>query len=197
MLMDKSESKYFNTSIRFDKALLALMERKPFEYITIKEICAEAQVNRSTFYLHYENMADLLNEATMYVLNNFVSYFPAGLKEVEHKYDSFDLQELNFINDTYLYPYLSYIKENRRVFTAVLSQPTAFDCNLIFEKLFDRVFDPILDRFHYPKHERYYVMKFYLNGITAIVREWINDDCKKDMCEIAEIICYCVMGRNM
>ena len=61
--MNKSQSKYFNTAVRFDKALLALLDKKPFEFITISEICEEAGVNRSTFYLHYENTSDLLEEA--------------------------------------------------------------------------------------------------------------------------------------
>ena len=61
--MNKAESKYFNTAIRFDKALLSVLEKKPFEYVTISELYEEAGVNSSTFYLHYENTADLLKEA--------------------------------------------------------------------------------------------------------------------------------------
>ena len=73
--MNKNESKYFNTAVRMDKALLGLLEKKDFEYITIKEICAVAGVNRSTFYLHYENTSDLLKETTQYVTDTFLSYF--------------------------------------------------------------------------------------------------------------------------
>ena len=65
--MNKSESKYFNTARRMDEALMALLEKKDFEYITIKEICAEAGVNRSTFYLHYETTRDLLEETLEYL----------------------------------------------------------------------------------------------------------------------------------
>ena len=61
--MNKSESKYFNTALRMDEALIALLEKKDLEYITVKEICEKAGVNRSTFYLHYESIADLVNEA--------------------------------------------------------------------------------------------------------------------------------------
>lgn len=61
--MNKSESRYFSTAARMDDAFLRLLERKRFEYITVKEICAEAGVNRSTFYLHYETIADLLSES--------------------------------------------------------------------------------------------------------------------------------------
>ena len=49
-----------------DEAFLTLLAKKDFEYITIKEICEVAGVNRSTFYLHYETMSDLLSTATVY-----------------------------------------------------------------------------------------------------------------------------------
>ena len=50
--MNKNESKYFNTAIKMDQSFLELLEKKDFTYITVKEICHEADVNRSTFYLH-------------------------------------------------------------------------------------------------------------------------------------------------
>lgn len=40
--MNKSESKYFNTALRMDEALIALLEKKDLEYITVKEICHQA-----------------------------------------------------------------------------------------------------------------------------------------------------------
>ena len=195
--MNKSESKYFNTAVRFDKALLSLLEKKPFEYITIREICEEAGVNRSTFYLHYENTGDLLKEATAYMLDNFASYFSVDVESIASKYANCDLKELNFISDKYVHSYLSFIKENRRVFSAVLSQPTTFDSNAIFQRLFDNIFHPILDRFHYPKDEQRYVMMFYLTGITAIITEWLKDECQKSMEEISSIICYCIFGKEV
>lgn len=69
--MNKSESKYYNTACLMDEALILLLEKKDFEYITVKEICDKAGVNRSTFYLHYETLADLLEETAQYVLKNF------------------------------------------------------------------------------------------------------------------------------
>ena len=194
--MNKAESKYFNTAVRFDKALLSLLEKKPFEYITISEICEDAGVNRSTFYLHYENTADLLKEATTYVLDNFASYFSVDMESIASKYENCDLQELNFINEKYLHPYLSFIKENQRLFAAVLSKPEAFGSKTVFQKMFDHIFSPILDRFHYPKDEQHYVMMFYLNGITAIITEWLKEDCWKSIEDISSIIHYCIFGRE-
>ena len=194
--MNKSESKYFNTAVRFNKALLSLLEKKAFEYISISEICEKAGVNRSTFYLHYENTSDLLRETIAYVLDNFSSYFSVDIKSISTKFSNCDLQDLKFVNEKYLYPYLLFIKENQRVFSAVLSQPLAFDSKAIFQRLFDNIFKPILDRFHYPSEEQSYVMMFYLNGITAIIIEWLKDDCQKSIEDIAGIIRICIYGKE-
>ncbi len=193
--MNKSESKYFNTAVKFDKALLSLLEKKSFEYITVSEICEEAGVNRSTFYLHYENTCDLLHETTKYVIESFVSCFSVDTKSIASKFSECDLEDLNFINNKYLYPYLTYIKENQRIFSAVLSHPSTFEFESIFQRLFDNIFDPILDRFHYPDDERTYVMMFYLNGLTAIITEWLKDGCRKSIDEISAIIYHCIFGR--
>lgn len=192
--MNKSESKYFNTAVRFDKALLSLLERKSFEYITVSEICEEACVNRSTFYLHYENTCDLLHETTKYVIEGFISCFSVDTENITSKFTECELQELNFINKKYLYPYLIYIKENQRIFSAVLSHPSTFGFESIFQRLFDNIFNPILDRFHYPDDERKYVMMFYLNGLTAIITEWLKDGCQKSIDEISAIIHRCIFG---
>ena len=54
-----------------DEALIALLKKKDFEFITVKEICEKAGVNRSTFYLHYENLGDLLAETTEMINKRF------------------------------------------------------------------------------------------------------------------------------
>ncbi|MBE5916817.1 MAG: TetR/AcrR family transcriptional regulator, partial [Pseudobutyrivibrio ruminis] len=52
--MNKNGSKYFKSAEKMHNALITLLDNKGFEYITIKEICETAGVNRSTFYLHYD-----------------------------------------------------------------------------------------------------------------------------------------------
>ena len=40
-------------------AFLSLRARKPLEKITVRELCTQAQINRSTFYDHYRDVYDL------------------------------------------------------------------------------------------------------------------------------------------
>jgi AcrR family transcriptional regulator len=44
------------------RALLALLEKKPFDQITIREITARADVGYATFFRHFATKDDLLNE---------------------------------------------------------------------------------------------------------------------------------------
>lgn len=69
--MNKFEEKYFITPKLMIEALIKLLETKDIEYITIKDICLIARVNRSTFYLHYESPNDLLYESSTYISNKF------------------------------------------------------------------------------------------------------------------------------
>ena len=110
--MKKSESKYFNTAVKMNMALISLLEKKEFSYITVSEICRAAGVNRSTFYLHYETIGDLLAETTRYLLDDFLSYFPADTQAIATHFRESDLSQLNFITDEYLHPYLRYIREH-------------------------------------------------------------------------------------
>lgn len=42
-------------------ALLALLLRKPFDQITVRDICAEGEVHYATFFRHYQTKEELLN----------------------------------------------------------------------------------------------------------------------------------------
>ena len=192
--MNKNESKYFNTAIKMNKALIYLLGKKDFEYISIKEICSEAKVNRSTFYLHYENTRDLLEETVKYITNGFLEYFDVSFNDVKDRYSNLELKELCFLTPEYLVPYLKYIKENQVVFKTALKIFDASRAGRIYGQLFKYVFNPVLERFNVTQNEREYVMKFYLSGIMAIVTEWLNKNCSDEIEYICEVINRCVFG---
>ena len=192
--MNKSESKYFNTAKKMDIALISLLKNKPFEYITISEICENAGVNRSTFYLHYETIGDLLDETVRYLLDDFLSYFSSNTSSVRLNITECSLDELNYISDKYLIPYLTYIKDNKEIFLTALLHSRELGLEDINSRMFENIFCPILNRFHYPANDMNYIMMYYLNGLNAIIIEWLKDDCNKSMKGIIEIINICVYG---
>ena len=194
--MNKNESKYFNTAIKMDEALIALLEKKDFEYITIKEICDTAGVNRSTFYLHYENTSDLLKETTRYIIDKHLAYYEIDQKRISLQFETCKREELLFITDEYLEPYLTFIKDNQRLFKISIKQFNSLSMNEVYSKMFDHIFSPILERFHVPEKERSYMTKFYLTGVYAIVMEWLDKNCSDDMETVTRVINDCVMGER-
>ena len=195
--MNKSKSKYFNTAIKMDLALISLLKKKPFDYITVSEICEEAGVNRSTFYLHYETIGDLLDETTRYLLDDFLTYFSTSTKSIALNLMDCELNDLIFVCDKYLSPYLSYVKDHKEIFGTALVYNQTLGFEDVYKRMFDNIFDPILGRFHYPPKDRPYIMMFYLNGINAIVIEWIRNGCDKSVQEISKIISVCIYGKDV
>jgi AcrR family transcriptional regulator len=55
----KNDRRSVRTKAALESSLLALIRRKRYEAITIRDICDAANVGRSTFYAHYHGKDDL------------------------------------------------------------------------------------------------------------------------------------------
>ena len=65
------------TAIR--NALVELIEEKGFDAITVKDITTKANINRGTFYAHYQDKFDLMTkcqEDIMYEFSNIAKEIP-------------------------------------------------------------------------------------------------------------------------
>lgn len=184
---NKHESKYANTARLMQQALLGLLSEKEFDYITVSEVCKRAGVNRSTFYLHYQGMYELLSETLEQNMQAFFRRFS------ENNMDTVDLEtpdkeQLIFIRPAYLSLYLNYIKENKKLYSVSMKYPELFQIDKITEQTYHRIIFPVLDRFRVKKEEQKYVAAYYIGGIQAIVRAWIMDDCRADVEDMAALI---------
>ena len=194
--MNKSESKYFATAVRMDEAVLALLEKKDFAYITVKEICETAGVNRSTFYLHYETMADLLSESVSHMNEQFLAYMKRDSQTFVTKLRDCPLDELYLITPEYLTPYLGYIEQHKRLFRTATENAAVLGMDKSYDRMFRHVFTPILDRYGIPQQDRGYIMAFYIQGLMAIISEWLKNDCADSIADVVNIIQRCVKRRG-
>ncbi len=190
--MNKNESKYFNTAAKMDQAFLELLENKDFSYITVKEICAKAGVNRSTFYLHYETVEDLLSESVEYMNEQFLSHMKQDTEVFMTRIKECPVEQLYLVTPKYLKPYLSYIQEHKRIFYTAITKASTLRLDDSYNRMFQHVFTPILDRYQVPVEDRRYMMTFYIQGMMAIITEWLKDDCKDSMEHIMAVIQQCV-----
>ncbi|MCR8643393.1 TetR/AcrR family transcriptional regulator [Paenibacillus sp. N1-5-1-14] len=56
-------------------AFLSLMDKKGFDHITVRDITECAEINRATFYLHYQDKHDLLQKIVDEMMHEFLTAF--------------------------------------------------------------------------------------------------------------------------
>lgn len=190
--MNRSESKYFTTAARMDEAFFHLLDEKDFAFITVKEICERAGVNRSTFYLHYETINDLLAESARYIIDKLIENMPQDTAEFIGKLQTRPLKELHLITPEYLMPYLNFIKDHRRIFRTAVEHSSVLGLEDAYFALNRHVFAPILNRFQVPSSEQKYIMPFYIHGLMAIINEWLREDCKDSVEHLISAMQICI-----
>lgn len=191
--MNKSESKYFNTAVRMDEALLDLLTRKDFDYITVKDICTQACVNRSTFYLHYNNTMDLLQECSERFIQKLTDCFETDCRDFVHAIPSLAPDQLILITPEYLLPYLRFLRKNQTVFLTMIQHQATFHLDDVFQHLSTNILRPIMERFAIPQKDQPYLLHFYLQGVIAMILEWIRCGCKETEEEFAKMMIRCIL----
>lgn len=182
--MNKHESKYFNTARLMNDALIFLLEKKEYSFITVKDICQKAGVNRSTFYLHYETMNDLLEETLAYSTKSFEEQF-----QVDNNGDKLDpMNDLVLVKPQYILPYLRFLKQNKKVYIAAMSQPKVLSADKYFDKVYFQIVLPVLQKLQVPANEQQYVATFYTSGLHNMVFAWVKGGCVEDENFICEIM---------
>ncbi len=190
--MNKSESKYFHTAEKMDQAFLELLEKKDFAYITVKEICEKAGVHRSTFYLHYETIGDLLEESKSYMIAQFLQYMQHDTQTFMKKLRTCSLEELYLITPEYLTPYLQYIREHGRLFRTATENAAVLRLDDAYAQMFRHIFTPILERYGVPESEWVSLLTFYIGGIMAVVDQWLKQACADPVEQVIALIQKCI-----
>lgn len=178
--MDKFEKRFYNSSLKMNEAMLEMLETKNFSEITVSDLCRKSGVNRSTFYSHYSNTFDLLQEIKERMLGNF-------LKSFEKLGDSENIA--NYIDSEHLNVYLTFIKNNIKLFrTAAINMNAE-----IFNKIFEFIRKGYISFGITDENYIYYSSRFYLQGINAIVTEWVKRGCSDTIEYVASVIKKCIL----
>ena len=185
--MEKKEGKYFYTAQLMNQALILLLEKKDIEFITVTEITKKAGVNRSTFYLHYENIDELLEETIKNINEKFISSF-----NMERPLKINSPKEAFLITNDFLLPYLNFCKENKKVLRLVNQKPHLFQNKESYQKMYNLILYPAISQFVNNENERRYFLEFFTQGLSAVVHKWLELDCVTPIDELIDIIKKCV-----
>lgn len=155
------------TKKNLSDALILLMKQTNFENIKVADICKYALVNRSTFYNHYQDKYELLDDI---------------LTDLKNKI--FNLDNYQDIKNYYLSFFsilLDYIDKHKKSFTDILINNKN---GIMIDILLNKLVKDILDNANIKLNiEKEIVVKFYLGGIVYLITEYLNSNkyTKKDM----------------
>lgn len=80
----KNDLRYIKTHNLINETFKSLILKKYYKKITVKEISEIAQINRKTFYLHYDSIEDLWSEFQKNIGLNLLNYITKDILNSEH-----------------------------------------------------------------------------------------------------------------
>lgn len=172
--MEQKESRRVTmTKMLLKTALIELMQEKPFPQITIKELCERADLNRTTFYLHYSDQSDVLHEIEQEATEKTIEYM---------KHASPDAGTVELIER-----FLHYVKDNPMLFRTLLlsGERASFKPEFIANTLSE--IRANLPSYGDELHEKY-VLIFLMEGSAHILSEWLRSDFDLPASEVARTI---------
>ena len=172
--MDQKE----NQRIRLTKTLLRnslidIMHEKRVTQITIKELCTNAGINRSTFYLYYSSQSELLEEIEQELVENSTQH----LKRIDSNLNSMQ----------YLHAFLSYIRDNADLFQLLLcrSENLSFQTNYVNQTI---PFIKANVEIHSSEAKAKYIYRYLVLGSLSMIQQWIESSFDLSTEELANII---------
>ena len=77
----KKNQRYQDTDKKIRSAFLSLLEKKEIQKISIQELCDLAGIHRASFYLHYQDIYDLLEKTEAQFSRDLIDLVSAKLDE--------------------------------------------------------------------------------------------------------------------
>ena len=151
---------------QIEKIFLQLIQKKNIDDISVSTICDMANLNRSTFYSNYVDIYDLAEKVKVQMAQEFAE---------------FQLSNNSKHNPDGYLTMFKYIKENQIFFK------TYFKLESICPDVPIQYHVELAKKYYNNKFIDYHI-EFFRAGLNAVIKKWLNNDCKETPEEINEII---------
>lgn len=182
---DKRDRRVERTRDAIISTFKEMIIEKEFKEITIKELSERANINRKTFYLHYESIEELLYDLTLelsdliYETLNKKGFFEAG------NYDMHIL--VDTINDT--------INNNYELTKKLVSANSyRFFSRNIKDLVKDSFIRKVKKYSQYTEYSMNIIGDYVASGVAKILKDWFIDHGNLDSKQISQLCVTLVFG---
>ncbi len=176
-----------NTKKALAKSLLTLLEKKTLDKITVKDIVDLCEVNRQTFYYHFQDVYSLLDWIFITEAENVIS-----------DYKSLETWQQAFL------AVLEYLQQNR---SFIINTYRSIGRELLEQYLYKAVFVFIYDvikkeaeKMSISQEDIKFFADFYKFAFVGLVLEWVKTGMKeppKDIVERVSKLFERIIGRTL
>jgi AcrR family transcriptional regulator len=157
-------------------ALIDLICEKELERITVTELVERADVNRKTFYNHYNDVYDVVDDMEKQHVDKF---FDSVKKNGIKKY----AKEPNLL----MHEIINEIKDNREMYVLLVNSgdKSRFISKIIAEekKILSEVYDGMGTQ--YDEEWTEYFLNFWASGTMSVFESWMKSDKKRPIEDVA------------
>ena len=168
-MAEKVDRRVRKTKAQLRAGLARLMQKKSIKEITVKELVEEVDINRSTFYLHYTDIYQMLESIEAELM-----------EEITHLVADYPLDPLKQI--------FTILDHNKDICIALLGKNGDMAFVNRIEKL---IADTVLHRLsiRLPKDNRdiEYAYAFCLNGCVGMIKTWLSSENQESTQHMAEL----------
>jgi AcrR family transcriptional regulator len=164
------------------QGLAKLLQTKPINEISVREISDLVDINRGTFYLHYRDIFDMTEQ----IENEMFEEFSEIVKNMEVQDNSFPKMDALF----------SYMSDNAELFGALLGP----NGDIAFvNRLKDVVYNKGLSNWKQiygetDDHDYEFYNSFMVSGCIGVFQTWLSGGIKETPNEMAALINFIING---
>lgn len=172
--MNSIDARVRYTRMIIEKSFLELLRDKPVAKITVSELCVKAQINRATFYKHYQDIPQLLEKLEEDLFAQIREMFKNQAENME----------------TMLLDMMNYTRREWERFMALGSDNG--DPNLMMKTFmicYEHAYPLLLRNMpELPEAQRQMLFHFMSQGAGGILTWWIQDGMREDPEQVVKYI---------
>jgi AcrR family transcriptional regulator len=181
---DFTDRRIVRTNRAIRKAMVELIEEKGVDALTVRDIVKRADINRGTFYLHYRDKYDLLEQTQAEVIWD--------LEKIVKQASTLNLPELSADKPLPLVVNIfEYIRDNAPLMRVILKLKGEFDFQARLRKTVEKNlkigFLPIMKSVVTLVSEEY-LITYVISAHLGVVKSWLYNGCAESPYEIASIL---------
>ena len=185
---EKGDRRSRRTDMLLQESLVDLLQKKNLRDITVSELTDYADLSRTTFYLHYDNIDQLYNQLEENLYRQFVKILSVSTDNshpIQHVVATADGQPKIPIIATVCRA----IEGNPLLAATIINNPNGQLLQRIYTAGYDSLIENVLDV--YPDIAKYkidYYYAFIVHGIVGMIETWLLRNQEEDVEEIIELL---------